>query len=366
MICFSRIYHLLVKEIFILLKDPKVRFMMIGPPLIQLLIFSYATTLELNHVNIAILNHDPGARSQDLMLRLAATPFIETIYYEHDLNRIQNLLDEQQILAALIIDEHFSQDLDNKQGAQIQCLSDGRKSNASQIFVRYLQNLVEPMMTERVAHDTLQIRYWFNENLLALWGTIPSLVMLIAMLMGLMITSLSISREREMGTLDALLVSPIRDYEIVIAKAVPGIMIGIFQSMLMAMAGVYLFQVPFRGDIGTLMMLSFCFVYSIVGLGLSLSAYAKTQQQSIIGVFLIMVPCVTLSGYAAPIANMPLWMQYLSAINPLRYGIVSAKAIFLKGISLQTLWPTLLFLLSIGTLFLGLAVVFFQKNRNSL
>jgi ABC-2 type transport system permease protein len=364
MLHLSRIYHLVLKEILLLLKDPQVRFMMIGPPIIQLLIFSYAATLELNHVKIAIVNHDTASLSNELTTSLAASPFVQEILYTQSQN-LPDLLDSQQVLAAIIIDESFSQNLLTQTSSSVQVLLDGRKANPSQLFLKYFQQILDQTFPQPLQPQILT-RYWYNENLIAIWTTVPALVVIIAMLMGLLITGLSISREREMGTLDALLVSPIHDYEIIIAKALPAIGIGLFQSLLMTLFGVLLLQVPLRGSIFTLLILCLCFVYSIVGLGLCLSAFAKNQQQAIIGVFLLMVPSVTLSGYAAPIENMPHWMQALSQVNPLKYALLGSKSVFLKNASLISLLPTCFLLILMGSIFLSLALVLFRYKRRTL
>ncbi len=363
MIHFSRIYHLFVKEILLLLKDSQVRFMMVGPPIIQLLIFSYAATLDLNHVKIALVNSDSSSLSHELICSFAASPFIEKIVYSQ-IPELPSLLDRQEVLAAIIIEESFSQNLQNGSNAQIQVITDGRKANASQLLLKYLQQIVDQTYPQ-FHQPQILTRYWYNENLMGLWNTVPALVVIIAMLMGLLITGLSISREREMGTLEALLVSPIGDYEIILAKAIPAILIGGFQSILMTLFGIGLLQVPLRGSLFTLIALCLCFVYSIVGLGLCLSAFAKNQQQSIIGVFLLMVPCVTLSGYAAPIENMPHWMQVISYINPLKYALLASKSIFLKQASFGATAPTMAWLLVMGSLFLRISIGLFRyKVKN--
>jgi ABC-2 type transport system permease protein len=357
----QRVFQLLIKELFMLLSDKKMRFILVGPPFIQLMIFSYAATFELNHLSIAMTNHDRGDMAKDLVEKLAGSSWIDRIYYEYDLKEIQALMDEQKILAAITIPEDFSHQIDQDGQIFISCIVDGRRANSAQMFVKYFQNILDNMTNP--SHPIITSRYWFNENLQALWTTVPAMVIIISMLMGLLITGLSISREREMGTLDALLVSPIQDYEIILAKAIPGLMIGVIQSLCMACAGVGILKIPFTGSPMALFLLTLCYVFSIVGLGISISSFAKNQQQSIIGVFLCMVPCVTLSGYAAPVENMPFWMQFLSAINPLTYGLLGSKAIFLKGGTVIQLIPIFCILLVMGSVSLSASVWLFRKRR---
>lgn len=363
MISWSKIFYILQKEILLLLKDSKMRFMMVGPPVIQLLIFSYAATLELNHISLAVVNHDQGLVVKEFLYSLSATPFIDKIYYAYEAD-LPNLLDNQKVIAALVIPETFSQSYEQSINAEMQLILDGRKANASQLCLKYLQSVIDQSFTSLIS-PTIQLRYWYNPNLSSLWTTIPALVVIIAMLMGLLISGLSIAREREEGTLEALLVSPISNYELIIAKTIPALCIGVFQSCLMTFFGTFFLGVPLRGSLLALILLCACFVYSVAGLGLSISSFAKNQQQAIIGVFLVMVPSVTLSGYAAPIENMPLWMQMLSHVNPLRYALLGSRAIFLKEASFLQLIPSCVILMMMGTLSLQLAVSFFQYHRKN-
>ena len=205
-------------------------------------------------------------------------------------------------------------------------------------------------------------RNWFNENLIYLWFTVPSLVGILAMLITLIVTALSIARERELGTFDQLLVSPLMPHEILIGKTVPAVVIGMGEGLLIFAVGVSLFGVPYRGSFLLLLFALFIFVLSIAGIGLFLSALSKTQQQAILGAFVFKVPAITLSGYAAPVENMPGWLQSASWINPLKHFLVITKGLFLKDMSFVDVWTNTWPLLVIGFFTVSLSGWFFARR----
>lgn len=346
----NRIIALLIKELLANLKDQKVRYALILPPIIQLFIFAWAATLDVKNVPIGILNRDNGEKAFELVQRFHGSRMFPHIVYLHSVDEIAPFMDNQNGVMVISIDEQFSRNLDAQKQADIQLILDGRKSNTAQIVAGYTAQIIDQynrdvarLLRVKLQATDLFVRNWYNPNLLYYWYNVPSLVAILTMLLGLIITSLSVAREREMGTFDQLLVSPITPIEIVIGKIVPAIIISLTEVTVIILSGIFIFQIPFTGHMLLLYASLFVFVCSIVGVGLFISSLCSTQQQAILGTFCFMSPSVLLSGFATPIENMPEWFQYLTLANPLRYMLVISRGLFLKemplGIVLSNVWP---------------------------
>lgn len=279
------------------------------------------------------------------------------------------MIETQTVLAALIIPDDFSKNIDAHQSADIQIILDGRRSNAAQIIEGYLSTTIQQYMQAYRASkgfNALSVnvinRHWYNDNLNYLWFSVPSLVCILSMLIALIITALSVARERELGTFEQLLVSPLLPYEILIGKTIPAILIGLIEGCFMWAAAIFLFQIPFYGSTLLMLITLLTFIISIIGIGLFISAISHTQQQAILGTFMFMVPAVTLSGYASPIENMPIWLQKLSWFNPLTHCLITVRGLFLKNITathvFSHLWP--LWIITLITL--PLATWYFNRR----
>lgn len=349
----SRLGALIIKEILVLLKDPKARYVLIAPPLIQLFIFAFAATLDVKDVPIGIVNKDSGEKAIELVQRFSGSSFFSDVIFLDSVDEIPDFLDTQKGIMVLSIDEQFSRNIDAKKATAIQFVMDGRKSNTAQIVAGYGARILE-RFNEDIAADVgyklqssrLVARNWYNPNLLYYWYNVPSLAAILTMSLGLIITSLSVAREREMGTFDQLLVSPVLPFEIMLGKMLPAVIIALAEASLIVLAAIFFFQIPFTGSLLFLYMSLFVFVCSIVGIGLFISSLCSTQQQAILGTFCFMSPAVLLSGFATPIENMPVWLQYVTTINPLRYMLVIARGQFLKDapfeIVFNNIWPMVL------------------------
>lgn len=369
MVNFGRIWALITKEVITLLKDPKGRMVLITPPLLQLLIFSFAATLEVKNVKVAIYNEDMGKHGFEIVERISGSKTFADIYQVHDKSDFENIIDNQIAIAAVHIPVDFSRDIEANTPATIQVILDGRKSNGAQIVNGYLATLVnnyEQDLLINEGKDTLPAviieRNWYNENLLYIWYTVPSLVGILSMLITLIITSMSVARERELGTYDQLLVSPLRPTEILIGKMAPAIIIGLLEGLLIWVVAVTIYGVPFRGSFVLLVFSIMLFALSIVGVGLFISSIAKTQQQAILGTFVFMVPSVSLSGYASPVENMPGWLQTATSVIPLKHFLITVKGLFLKDMTFLQVWSNTWPLLIIGSFTLTLAAWFFTKR----
>ncbi|MBZ7925475.1 ABC transporter permease [Ensifer adhaerens] len=335
----TRLKALIVKELLAVLRDPKGRTVLIVPPILQLLVFSYAATLEVTNVDVMVLNRDNGHWSQDLVEEIQGSPTFRSIRFTNSPDEVRAAIDTQTVIAAIEIGPTFSREIEASRPAEVQVILDGRRSNASQIVAGYLSRIVGTLASEtpagkRMASGAVAVvaRNWFNPNLTYQWFMVPNLVASIALLIGLIVTALSIARERELGTFDQLMVSPLRTHEILIGKLIPPMMIGLFHITIYILAAVFIFGVPLRGSLLLLYGSAIFYLASVVGLGLFISALSMTQQQAILGAFLFMVPAMLLSGFATPIENMPTWLQPITYINPLRYFLVIVKGVFLKDI----------------------------------
>jgi len=289
-------------------------------------------------------------KSTELLQRFHGSPFFSRIIYLQSEQEIKPFIDGQKGVMVVSLDESFSRNLDQGNPAEVQLILDGRKSNTAQILLGYTGNIIEEYNQEFSAkahikqqNTRLYPRFWYNPNLLYPWYNIPSLVATLSMLACLVVTTQSIARERELGTFDQLLVSPLTSFEILIGKIVPGIVIGMLEGSFLMLVGVLCYQVPFTGSLLLFFLSQFVFVAAISGVGLFISSLSTTQQQAMLGTFVFMMPAVLLSGFATPIENMPSWLQPITFLIPLKYMLIISKGIFLKAmpasIVLNNIWP---------------------------
>lgn len=346
----NRILSLIWKELLMVLKDPKVRISILVPPIIQLFVFTFAATLDVKNVPIGILNRDNGEQAFELVQRFHGSPVFSHIVYLKGVEEIAPFIDHQKGIMVVSIDEQFSRNLDAEKPAPVQLILDGRKSNTAQIIAGYTSEIITRFNNDFAASAEVKIqntqllsRVWFNPNILYFWYNIPCLVGVLSMLTCLVVTTQSVARERELGTFDQLLVSPLLPSEILIGKIVPGILIGMLEGLFMLTIGVLVLGVPFTGSFLLYLLSLFIFVSSISGVGLFISSISATQQQAMLGTFVFLMPAVMISGFATPIENMPEWLQPVTYVIPLRYMLVISKGLFLKAMPFKmvliNLWP---------------------------
>jgi ABC-2 type transport system permease protein len=304
----QRIHALILKEFLAILRDPRARHILVVPPLIELLVFSFAATQEVKNVPIAVLNEDYGTAARDLIARFEGSRYFAEIHYLHGEPEIAPAVDSRSVLMVLHLGPDFSRRLEAGMPAEVQLVLDGRRSNAAQIVAGYAQAIFDAFDRELAATrrappppSLVAARVWFNPNLETTWNTVPSLVAILTTLMGLVVTALSVARERELGTFEQLLVSPLEPIEIIIGKTVPALIIGLAAGTLMIAAGVLVFRIPFQGSFALLYLAMTVYLAAVIGVGLFISSLATTQQQGILGAFVFMVPAILLSGFATPI-----------------------------------------------------------------
>lgn len=354
-----RLWTLIRKELQSLLREPQTRAILILPVLIQVLLFPFAATLEVTNATIAIYNEDSGRHSVELSQRFARAKAFTHIVWLHSPQEVQPTLDTQKALLLVRFPADFSRKLENFQPAPLQLLLDGRNSNSAQIAARYLQQIVNDYQQELLTGKTkpnnseLVVRNWYNPNLDYKWFVVPSLIAMITTIGVLIVTSLSVAREREQGTLDQLLVSPLSTWQIFVGKAVPALIVATFQASIVLAVGIWAYEIPFAGSLTLFYFTMLIYGLSLVGFGLLISALCSTQQQAFIGVFVFMMPAILLSGYVSPVENMPVWLQNLTWVNPIRHFTDITKQIYLKDASLAivwgSLWPLLLIAITTGS-----------------
>lgn len=355
----------IVKELLCVLRDPRSRLVLIVPPLMQLLVFSFAATLEVRQIDLAVCNRDGGRAGQELVQQLAASPLVGRLHPARSEAELAGMIDRQQVAAALVIPEGFSREQAAGRGASAQLLLDGRRANATQVALGYLQAIAArtgATLAGAPAAEAVALRHAFNPNLTYRWFIVPSLVGILVSFITLLVTALSIARERELGTFDQLLVSPCTPTELVIAKMVPALLVGTGLATLMVAAAVWGFRIPFTGSPALLLASLLLFILSMVGIGLMISSICSTQQQAILGSFAVGVPAVLMSGFATPVENMPLALQWAAEALPLKHFLIILRGSFLKAMPAEEVllnaWP----MACIAAATLGLATLFVRSK----
>ncbi|MBC8946477.1 MULTISPECIES: ABC transporter permease [Xenorhabdus] len=365
---FHRLYTLVMKELQSLLRDPKTRATLILPVIFQMSLFPWAATLEVKNATIAIYDEDKGRASIELTQRLAKSKAFPDVIMLNSSQEIRPTLDNRDALLLVRFPQNFSAHLASQTPTSIQVLLDGRNSNSAQIAANYLQHIVMDYQKELLGNapglnnSELIIRNWYNANLDYKWFVVPSLVAMITTIGVLIVTALSVAREREQGTLDQLLVSPLTTWQIFIGKAIPALVVATIQASIVLLIGTLGYQIPFSGSL--LLFYGCILVYglSLVGFGLLISAICSTQQQAFIGVFVFIMPAILLSGYISPVENMPVWLQNITWINPIRHFTDITKQIYLKSADFSVIWHSLWPLLLIIVTTNGIAYRLFRSK----
>jgi ABC-2 type transport system permease protein len=364
-----RIFALIGKEFLAVLKDPRSRFIIFLPPLLQCLIFGYAASLDLGTAAYAVLDQDHSAASAALLARMDGSGVFER---QASLGRTQDIaawIDGGRALLVLQIDQGFERELLAGRPASIEVIADGRNSNTAGTAMGYVNLVIEGFNGDwRKRHGqagpTVQIitRAWYNPNLDSRWGMIPSLIGTLTMMGTMMLTALSVAREREQGTFDQLLVTPFRPSEIMAGKAIPNMVIGLGQSTTILLVAQLWFHIPFVGSLLVLYAGLVLFLMAAVGLGLFVSSISKTMQQAMLYAFVLVMPFALLSGFTTPFSSMPSTLQTVMVINPLRYALDITKRVYLEGAGFVTLVPDFLPLIVIGLVTLSGSAWLFRRR----
>jgi len=328
-----------VKELLTILKDPKSRFVVIGPPIIQFFVFGYAATFDVHDVAYAVLDEDRSPESRDLLARFAGAPAFSLTETLAGVQHADRAIDDMRVRLVLHVGQGFAERVRAGRPARLQVILDGRNSNVAGIAMGYVQEIVARWNAEHTrpaGGPALRLveRAWYNpalESRLFIVGALPGQLALVVVLL---LTSLSVAREREQGTFDQTLVAPLDSLQILVGKSIPAFLFGLFDGLLLSGGAVLWFGVPMTGTLTALCAVLSVYIVAILGVGLFVSSLATTMQQGLLGAFLFIMPAVILSGFTTPIENMPPWLQTATVANPARYVVSGCRAVFLEGAGL--------------------------------
>jgi ABC-2 type transport system permease protein len=364
-----RIVALIWKELLAILKDPRSRFVVLVPPLLQGLIFGYAATYDLNSVRYAVYDQDKSSASRQFLAMIDGSGTFLRIANLRDQKDIASIIDGKDAILVIQIGADFERRLLAGGPADVQVIADGRNSNTAGTALNYIGTITETFNAQWKGSNgqpppSVQpaSRAWYNPNLETRWFMIPGLIGMLTLVQMIVITAMSVAREREQGTFDQLLVTPFRPIEIMIGKSVPSVLIGLVQMTMVLALAIFWFKIPFQGALSNLYLGVLLFLVAAVGIGLMVSSVAATMQQALLGSFLTIMPFAMLSGLNTPISNMPKEIQYLTLLNPLRYAITIVHKVFLEGASLRGIFPELWPIALIAVFTLSFAVWMFQRR----
>jgi ABC-2 type transport system permease protein len=377
----QRIRTIIRKEFRQVLRDPRMRGLLFIPPLMQLLIFGYAANLDVNNARLAWMDEDHSPNSRELLSQflgsgrfiIAATPSNEA--------EMQDVMDRGRVDGVVRVLPGFARDIERGRPTGVQVLLDGSNSNsasivsayAGQTIARYAAEVMEDRQRQKlvaagvpmhpaVPQVVTETRVWFNPELKSRNYFIPGVIVNIIMLTTLSLTTMAIVREKELGTMEQLMVTPIRPAELILGKTLPFVLIGLWDMLLVLAASLVIFHVPFVGSFWLLSLASLLFILTTLGAGLFISTISRTQQQANMATFLLFQPFMMLSGFTFPIRSMPAAVQWFTYFNPMRYFLEVVRGIFLKGSGLDTLRPNLAALAAFGVTILWLSVQRFHKT----
>ena len=373
---FDRIKHILVKEFLQVFRDPKMAPIIFVMPVVQLLIFGYAATTDVKHITTAIYDLDNTPLSRELVSRFEASGYFDVTAKLDREAQVQRVLDRAEAQVVLRIDVGFDDRLRGGHDAQLQLLIDGSDSNVANIVLAYSarigEQFSEDLLNKRLAslgtaarksgRIELQSRAWFNDNLESRNFYVPGVMAILVFISTLMLTSMAIVREKEIGTMEQVMVSPVRPWEFILGKTAPFVLIGFADVLLITVVGTLWFDVPIRGSLWLLLGCTGLYLMTTIGAGLLISTISQTQQQAMMTTFFFGFPAILLSGFMFPIANMPPLVQWLTYLDPMRYFLVIVRGIFLKGVGAAILWPEMVELTVLGLATLTFATTRFHKT----
>lgn len=378
----QRLFAIMRKELITMLRDPRARMSLILPPIVQLFVFASAATMEVKNIGLAIVDLDRGPYAADVQQRLRGSRSFTALPLFASLEAARGALERERVLGILVLQSGFSTDLAAGRPASVQLLLDGRRSNAAQIAAQYVSASITPgaagltgapldaVAAARAAvpgatplpNAEVVIVNWFNPNLDYLWFMLPNLVGMLSLGVALMLTALSVARERELGTFDQTLVSPATPVEIAFGKLLPPLFVSLVQSTLYLLIVTLFYGMPFRGSLLIFYGAVLAFAAACAGVGLFISSLVHTQQQAFLGAFAVLLPFALLSGFATPVENMPWWLQFVTAINPLAHMLHLMQGVFLKGASFVSLAHDLGKLILIALFTVSVSVLLFSRK----
>jgi ABC-2 type transport system permease protein len=372
----ARLKQMLIKEFIQVLRDKRTRFILIGPPIIQMMIFGYAANYEIRHVPAVVLDLDHSQESRELVSRFTSSPYLDVQRQLTNSRQLGDLIEQGDATVGLEIDAGFAQQLRKGQTAPLQVIVDATNSNTALIASGYISQIalaftreyqmdriyrIAPQLLEVMPSVELAPRPWYNPDLRSRWFFVPGIIGSLTVVLVVTLTAFAVVREREIGTLEQIMVTPIRPVEFILGKTLPFFLIGLFDVTLIAVVGSLWFQVPFRGHVAVLALGAVLFLLCMLGVGLLISTVSATQQQAMVTAFFFIMPTITFSGFGFPISTMPHWMQMISYAIPLRYFLVVIRSTYLKGAGMDILWPQMAAMAGLGVALLTAAILRFHK-----
>jgi ABC-2 type transport system permease protein len=379
----ERIAVILRKELIQALREPRMRMLLFIPPMVQLLVFGFAVNLDVDHSRIAWMDLDRTPMSRDLRARFEGSGRFDVVTQPKDEDQVQQALDRGEAQAVIRVLPNFERNVRRGMPAQVQVLVDGTNSNTASLVSTYASEVLADFSADIMAEQqnarlmrrsapaavnaalpqvSARSRVWFNPDLYSRNYFVPGVVANIIMMVTLMLTALAIVREKEIGTMEQLMVTPVRPIELMLGKTLPFAVVGLLEVALITSAALVVFHIPFRGSVLLLFVCATLFLMTSLGAGLFLSTISHTQQQAMMANFFFSMPAFMLSGFAFPIANMPVVVQWLTYLNPLRYFIEIVRGLFLKGAGISVLWPQMAALTVYGLTVLLLSAARFHKT----
>ncbi len=373
-----RIIHIARKEILQTFRDKRMLGILFIAPILQLIAFGYAATYDINYIPTAVIDYDNSRLSRELISTVEASGYFHIIEWPLDEEKLTELIDLGEVWCGIVIPADFDRTVNRGETVDIQVIIDGSNSNTAGIVANYLGRILQDFSTEILINTVSaigsiprarpqvipEVRAWFNPSLASRIYNVPAVLVMIMLVITMVLTSMAVVREKELGTIEQLSVSPVKSAELMIGKMLPFVMIGVVDILIATTVAIFWFEIPFLGSICVLLLCSFTFMLTTLGTGLLISTFSSTQQQAMMTTFLFIMPFTILSGFAFPISNMPIEIQYFTYINPVRYFVEITRAVFLKGSGLYELRIHLLALLAIGLFVMTLSVIRFRKRAS--
>jgi ABC-2 type transport system permease protein len=367
---------MLVKEFIQVLRDPRMKTTIFVAPVFQMMIFGYAATTDVKNVPIAVYDLDNSFQSRQITRAFIRSRYFQAERYINNDRQVKDLIDKSVVKVVLRFNHGFSADLVAGKEAKIQLILDGTDSNTGAVVLSYANSIIEDyshdflhdrayVLLEKIGgvpRVDLRSRAWFNPNLTSSNFYLPGVIALIVSLMSLLLTSMAVVREKEIGTIEQLIVSPLTATELILGKLAPFAVIAVVEAAFVTTIAVLWFKIPIRGSLSLLLGSTLIYLLVSLGIGLLISTISSTQQEAMLSTFLFFLPANLLSGFIFPIRNMPVIIQYITFVNPLRYYMVILRGIFLKGVSISILWPNVVILFVMGVLVLAISSFRFRKT----
>lgn len=378
-----RAYQIARKEVLQTFRDRRMLAILFVAPIFQLIVFGYAATYDIDLIPTAVVDYDNSHKSREMISTIEASGYFDVRYYPVHTDSLTELVDRGKVWCGLVIPPDFQASIKRGKTVDVQAIIDASNSNTAGIVASYLGRIFaeyslqlnyettaalakQAQTGDSRAHTTPMIntetRAWYNPNLSSRIYNVPAVLVMIMLVITMVLTSMAVVKEKELGTIEQISVTPIKSVELMIGKTLPFIVIGTVDILVVTTIAIFWFKIPFMGSIWFLLLCSFTFMLTTLGIGLLISTFSSTQQQAMMTTFLFIMPFVILSGFAFPISNMPKEIQYFTYINPVRYFVEIVRAIFLKGSGFVELRTQFLALLIIGISVLSLSVFRFQKR----